>query len=243
MLQEQQAAPAPASPAGQHGAAGNGKASAAEQAAIDKLRSDTAKGSVPEGGALEQANSLGEARLPAASAAAAPAGRRTSATSVEGSGDSASTSSPQGTLPASWRPPGPPHAAKPPRSRRGSRPQVAALEPLQEPAHGTDSSPASAPPPQHLEAQQVSDSAGSDNMRPLKKLFPAADHPSPPAALSAGAATRAAVEAASQSGAQAAGAAVAPPPELAHVLSLLSRLLSATAVLVDLQDPPVAYIR
>lgn len=125
-----------------------------------------------------------------------------------------------GTPPQGWR------GGKPPKSsRRGSRGNVK-LETLLEPPNGSPGGAAL--------AKQVSDSAGSANIRPLNKIFPPADMIAapPPQAQAAGAAAAAAT-----------GSPDKPPAELAHVLALLSRLLSASAVLVDLQDPPATYIR
>lgn len=148
--------------------------------------------------------------------------------SVEASAVSGSSSI--GTPPHGWR------GGKPPRSRRGGKPHPQ-LETLQEPSASSGSSPSEPP-------KQVSDGAGSDDMRPLNRMFTPGDVPdaasAPPQAPSTGAAALP-----SPVSAQAASVANPdkPPPELAHVLSLLSRLLSASAVLVDLTDPPATYIR
>lgn len=176
--------------------------------AVVDPRSDTANGSVAQ------------AQLPT------PEGRHDSEASLAGSetGASASSGSTQGTPPAGWRPAN--ASAKPPRSRRGGRPQ-AALEPVTEPAAVSPSARAGPP--------LVCDSAGSGDLRSLKGLLAQtpADSSAPPQAPSSSAAALP----------YPAATADAPPPELAHVLSLLSRLLSASAVLVDLHEPPISYIR
>lgn len=210
LLQERGATPPPAGMSPQSSSPANGKASGGKKA-VATLRSDTAKGS------------LTEARLPAAATTAALSQSRDPAAPAEASKASFSTSSQPGSPPADGGSglPGRPAAAKPPRSRCGSRGQVS-LDLLQEPSAGS-----------RPQLEQVSDSAGSDKLRTLKKMFLPADGTSPqpqqqaaPPASSSGTAD-----------------APLPPAELAHVLSLLSRLLSASAVLVDLHDPPVAYIR
>lgn len=149
-----------------------------------------------------------------------------SVSSVEASAVSGSSSI--GTPPSGWR------GGKPPKSRRGTKPH-GKLETLQEPSNSGGRSPSEP-------SKQISDSAGSDNIRPLNKMFPPGNGSAsaPPQAPSTGAAALP-----SPVSVQAASAANPdkPPPELAHVLSLLSRLLSASAVLVDLKDPPAMYIR
>lgn len=159
----------------------------------------------------------------------APAAPRDSVTSVEASDVSGSSN---GTPPSGWRGW---RVGKPPKSScRGSRGQVK-LETLAEPAHGSGGG---------IEIKKVSDSAGSDNIWPLNKMFPPANvaAPAPPLVPSAGAGGLPAPVVVQAAG-KAAGSPATPPPELAHVLALLSRLLSASAVLVDLQDPPATYIR
>ncbi len=213
-LQERGATPPLAGVSPQSSSPANGKASDGEEA-VATLRSDTAKGN------------LTEARLSAAATTAAPSQNHDPAAPAEASKASFSTSSQPGSPSADGGSglPGRPAAAKPPRSRRGSCGQVS-LDSLQEPSAGSAGS--------RPQLEQVSDSAGSDKLRPLKKMFLPADGTSPQPQQQA---------APPAPSSETADAPPSPPAELAHVLSLLSRLLSASAVLVDLHDPPVAYIR
>ena len=102
------------------------------------------------------------------------------------------------------------------------------------------------PPASPNSEKPLSDSAGSTDMKPLASMFPSdgnvpAPALGPPASRSTGAAASALADA--FLGQPPSNGLPPAPPELSHVLSLLSRLLSASAVVVDLHEPPVAYIR